>query len=107
MDDEAPGNGAEVPVVVVGAVQSGLATGYHLSRLGVPFTILEAGDAPGGSWLDRWDSLTLFTPARFSALPERPFPGDPDRYPARHEVTGYLRDYAVAFASAAARASTA
>ena len=33
------------------------------------------------AWLGRWDSLRLFTPARRDALPGRPFPGDPDRYP--------------------------
>ena len=47
-----------------------------------------------GSWPHYYDSLTLFSPARYSQLPGRPFPGDPDRYPTRDEVVDYLRGYA-------------
>jgi putative flavoprotein involved in K+ transport len=49
------------------------------------------------AWRERWDSLTLFTPRRYSALPGRPFPGDPDGYPTRDEVVAYLERYAEAF----------
>jgi putative flavoprotein involved in K+ transport len=83
--------------LVIGAGQAGLAAGYHLQRAGMRFTILEASDQPGGSWPGYYDSLHLFSPARFSALPGLPFPGDGDRYPARDEVTAYLRQYAVHF----------
>ncbi|WP_162392252.1 flavin-containing monooxygenase [Goekera deserti] len=83
-------------VVVVGAGQAGLAVGHHLQRQGLSFVILESGDCVGGSWLRRWDSLTLFTPTRFSSLPGRPFPGDPDGYPRSAEVAAYLQDYASA-----------
>lgn len=88
---------ARVAVAVVGAGQAGLAAGYHLRQAGVPFTILEAAGQVGGSWQGRWDSLELFTPARYSGLPGRPFPGAPGRYPRRDEVAVYLRDYAAAF----------
>ncbi|GAA3944498.1 flavin-containing monooxygenase [Actinoplanes auranticolor] len=37
-----------------------------------------------------YDSLTLFSPARFSSLPGLRFPGDPQRYPLRDEVIDYL-----------------
>src|SRR4029078_2491060 len=40
---------------------------------------------------------TLFTPRRYSALPQVAFPGDPDRYPTRDEVIGYLERYAETF----------
>jgi putative flavoprotein involved in K+ transport len=56
--------------------------------------ILEAADEPAAAWRARWDSLRLFTPARYDALPGLPFPGDPDRYPTRDEVASYLADYA-------------
>ena len=46
----------------------------------------------------RWDSLKLFTPARYGSLPGLPFPGDPDSYPGRDEVAAYLTDYARRFA---------
>jgi putative flavoprotein involved in K+ transport len=81
-------------VVVIGGGQAGLAAGHFLARQGRRFVILEAADGPAAAWRGRWDSLRLFTPARFDALPGRPFPGDPDRYPTRDEVADYLADYA-------------
>jgi len=85
------------PVVVVGAGQAGLAAGHFLKRAGVPFVILEAADRLGQAWRDRWDSLELFTPARYSGLPGMPFPGQPWRYPARDEVVEFLQAYADTF----------
>jgi putative flavoprotein involved in K+ transport len=81
-------------VIVVGGGQAGLAIGYFLAEQGRDFTILEAGAEPAASWRERWDSLKLFTPARYNALPGRAFPGDPDRYPGRDDVVAYLTDYA-------------
>jgi putative flavoprotein involved in K+ transport len=56
--------------------------------------VLEASAEPVGSWPHYYDSLALFSPARFSALPGRPFRGDGERYPTRDEVIAYLRAYA-------------
>ena len=84
-------------VVVVGAGQAGLAIGYFLARQGRRFTILEAGDAVGTAWRERWESLVLFTPRRYDALPGLAFPGDPDGYPTRDEVVSYLEQYAERF----------
>jgi putative flavoprotein involved in K+ transport len=84
-------------VAVVGGGQAGLAIGYFLAQQGVHFTILEAADEPAAVWRGRWDSLKLFTPARYDALPGLVFPGDPDRYPSRGEVADYLTDYARRF----------
>jgi putative flavoprotein involved in K+ transport len=81
-------------VVVVGGGQAGLAIGYHLAKQGTNFTILEAAAEPAAAWRNRWDSLKLFTSARYDALPGVEFPGDPDRYPTRDEVADYLTDYA-------------
>ena len=81
-------------VAVVGGGQADLVIGYHLAQQGRRFAILEAESEPAASWRRRWDSLTLFTPARYDALPGRPFPGDPDRYPVRDEVVEYLAGYA-------------
>jgi putative flavoprotein involved in K+ transport len=86
-----------VDVAVVGAGQAGLAIGYFLKREGREFTILERAEAFAPAWRERWDSLTLFTPRRYSALPGLDFPGDPDGYPARDDVIAYLERYAETF----------
>jgi putative flavoprotein involved in K+ transport len=83
--------------VIVGGGQAGLATGYHLARLGRSFVILDAGARVGDPWRGRWDSLRLYTPARYSGLPGWPFPSDPFHYPARDEVADYLEAYAARF----------
>jgi putative flavoprotein involved in K+ transport len=80
-------------VVVVGGGQAGLAIGYQLANQGRDFTILEAASEPAAAWRERWDSLKLFTSARYDALPGMDFPGNPDRYPTRDEVADYLTDY--------------
>lgn len=72
--------------------------GYFLKRLGIDFVIVDAAPEVGHAWRQRWDSLRLFSSARFSALPGLAFPGDPDRYPTKEEVADYLRDYADRFA---------
>jgi putative flavoprotein involved in K+ transport len=95
---KADGPDERVDVAVIGAGQAGLAIGHLLAREGRRFVILEAGDAVGSAWRDRWDSLVLFTPARYSGLPGLAFPGEPDHYPTRDEVIAYLEDYARAFA---------
>jgi putative flavoprotein involved in K+ transport len=80
-------------VVVIGGGQSGLAVGYYLRRTGLSFAILDAQDRPGGAWLHTWDSLRLFSPARFSSLPGWMMEGGPDYYPTRDEAIDYLRRY--------------
>src|SRR5690349_8087603 len=84
-------------VVVVGAGQAGLAVGRFLRRQGGRFVILERAGRVAPAWRERWDSLTLFTPRRYSGLPGLDFPGDPDGYPSRDEVISYLDRYAEAF----------
>ena len=84
-------------VVVVGGSQAGLAIAWHLAREGLRFVVLEAAPEIGHTWRSRWDSLTLFTPAQYDALPGMPFPGPPDTYPGKDAVAGYLKAYAAAF----------
>ena len=84
-------------VIVIGAGQAGLAMGYFLARQGQRFVILEGADSIGAAWRSRWDSLVLFTPRRYDALPGLPFAGDPEGYPTRDEVIGYLEEYAATF----------
>lgn len=80
--------------IVIGAGQSGLAAARALRDAGRTPVILEAGPTPTGSWSGYYDSLTLFSPARHSALPGQDFPGDGDHYPTRDDVVAYLQRYA-------------
>ena len=86
-----------VETVVVGGGQAGLAVGYHLAQRGLPFVILDANERIGDSWRKRWDSLRLFTPARYNALPGMPFPGPGHSFSTKDEVADYLEAYAARF----------
>ncbi len=89
---------AAVDVLVVGAGQAGLGTAYHLARAGVrDVVVLEASAVVGQVWRDRWESLRLFTPRRFSSLPGLRFPAGPGRTPSRLEMAGYLAAYAARY----------
>ena len=81
-------------VIVIGGGQAGLATGYHLVRRGLSFTILEAHERVGESWRRRWDRLRVFTAARYDSLPGMPFPAPPHSFPTKDEVADYLEAYA-------------
>jgi putative flavoprotein involved in K+ transport len=96
-EPSAPSQSTDVAVAVIGAGQAGLAMGYFLRRQGSRFVILQRAAEIAPAWRERWDSLTLFTPRRYCALPGLPFPGDPDGYPIRDEVIAYLERYAEAF----------
>lgn len=85
-------------VVVVGAGQAGLATGYHLTASGLRFAILEANQRIGDSWRRRWDSLRLFTPAPYDGLPGMGHPGTVTTFPTKDEIADYLEAYARRFA---------
>ena len=84
-------------VIVIGGGQAGLAMGYELARRGFDFLILDGADRTGASWRNRWESLTLFTPARYSALPGLAFPAEPEHLPVKDEVADYLERYAQHF----------
>ncbi|MEO8259734.1 MAG: FAD-dependent oxidoreductase [Acidobacteriota bacterium] len=83
-----------VQVVVIGGGQAGLSVGYCLARLGLSFVILDANDRVGDSWRNRWDSLRLFTPARYDGLIGLPFPAPASSFPTKDEMADYLEAYA-------------
>jgi putative flavoprotein involved in K+ transport len=83
--------------VIIGGGQAGLATGYHLAKRDLPFVILDANQRIGDSWRKRWDSLRLFTPARYSGLPGMPFPAPRASYPTKDGVADYFEAYAARF----------
>ena len=93
----APSRVERFETVVIGAGQAGLATGYHLAKQDADFVILDRAAEPGDSWRTRWDSLKLFTPARYSSLPGMPFPAPSYHLPDKDEVAAYLTAYANRF----------
>jgi len=86
-----------VQTVVIGAGQAGLSVGYHLAQRGLPFVILDANERIGDSWRNRWDSLRLFTPAKFDGLDGMPFPAPGNSFPTKDEMAAYLESYAARF----------
>ncbi len=86
-----------IQTLVIGAGQAGLATGYHLQRRGLPFLVVDANDRVGDNWRQQWDTLRLYTPAKYDGLPGLPFPADPWHYPGKNEVADFLERYAVTF----------
>lgn len=92
------GMGSErVETVVIGAGQAGLSAGYHLMRAGRSFVILDANAEVGGSWLNRYDSLHLFTPRWAVRLPGWRFRNKGVRYPSRAQMVAFLQSYAEEF----------
>jgi putative flavoprotein involved in K+ transport len=85
-------------VIVIGGGQAGLVTGYHLQRAGLRFLILDAGERIGDTWRRRWDSLRLFTPARYDALSGMKFPSRQWYFPTKDQMASYLEAYAAKFA---------
>ena len=87
-----------VATLIIGAGQAGLSTGYHLQRRGHPFLIVDAADRVGDNWRRQWDSLRLYSPARYDGLPGLAFPADdPWHFPGKDEVADYLEEYALRF----------
>ena len=87
-----------VNTVVIGGGQAGLSVGYHLARHRADFIILDDRPRVGDVWRSRWDSLRLFTPARYAGLDGFPFPAPAFSFPTKDEMADYLESYARRFA---------
>jgi putative flavoprotein involved in K+ transport len=86
-----------IETLIIGAGQAGLATGYHLKRRGRGFLIVDANARIGDNWRQQWDSLRLYTPAKYDGLPGLPFPAASWHCPQKDEVADYLERYALQF----------
>jgi len=91
------GGEARVDTLVIGGGQAGLALGYYLRQRSVDFVILDALERIGDAWRTRWDSLRLFTPAKFDGLPGMGFSGDRLAFPSKDEQADFLETYAAGF----------
>ncbi|MBB5788172.1 flavin-containing monooxygenase [Jiangella mangrovi] len=86
-----------IETIVVGGGQAGLSVGYHLKRRNRPFLILDDRARTGDNWRRHWDTLRLYSPARYDGLPGMRFPGPGGAFPTKDEVADYLESYAARF----------
>jgi putative flavoprotein involved in K+ transport len=86
-----------IQTVIIGAGQTGLSVGYHLKQRGLAFVMLEANKRVGDTWRNRWDSLRLFTPARYDGLAGMKFPAPKFSFPTKDEMGDFLEHYATHF----------
>ncbi|MCX5209063.1 NAD(P)/FAD-dependent oxidoreductase [Kitasatospora sp. NBC_00240] len=80
--------------VIIGGGQAGLSVGYHLAARGREFVILDGGRQVGDNWRAHWDSLRLYTPARYDGLPGMKFPGPRWSFPGKDAMGDFLAAYA-------------
>lgn len=86
-----------IETLIIGGGQSGLAVAYQLKRSGRPVLILEGNERVGDSWRKRWDSLRVFSPAKFDGLPGMRFPAPSLSFPTKDAVADYQAAYAKRF----------
>lgn len=88
---------SDIPVIVIGAGQAGLAVSHELTALGIDHVILERARI-GQAWRRRWDSFCSVTPNWTLSLPGAPYAGDdPEGFVPRDEIVQYLEQYASSF----------
>src|SRR6266571_1857547 len=84
--------------IIIGGGQAGLAAGQFLGKQGRSSVILDASERVGDAWRTRWDSLRVFTPAKYNGLPGMRFPAPALSFPTKDEVADYMAAYAKRFA---------
>ena len=84
-----------IETIIIGGGQAGLATSYHLKKLGREHLVFDAAEKPAHAWRDdRWDSFTLVTPNWTIQLPGAEYDGDdPDGYLPKEEIIAYFERY--------------
>ncbi|SHJ10944.1 putative flavoprotein involved in K+ transport [Mesonia phycicola] len=83
--------------IIIGAAQAGLSMAYYLEQLQQDYLVIDKEDEIGASWLNRWDSLTLFTPTEFNHMAGMDFPAKKGHYPNKYEVAEYFKTYVKKF----------
>ena len=99
MGDAMNGKGdvEHIQTVIIGGGQAGLSVAYFLARRGLAFVILDANARVGDAWRNRWDSLRLFTPARYNGLAGMRFPAKGDEFITKDAMADFLEAYAKRF----------
>ena len=86
-----------VETVIIGAGQAGLSTAYHLKQKGRDCVVIDRNQRIGDGWRQQWDSLRLYSPAKYDGLPGMPCPGKPSSFPSKDDLADYLASYAQRF----------
>lgn len=86
-----------IETAIIGGGQAGLAVAYHLRSKGRECLVLDSLARTGDNWRRHWDSLRLYSPAKYDALPGMAFPASPRSFPGKDEVGDYLEAYAERF----------
>jgi len=82
---------------IIGAGQAGLAAAYHVKQRGRTPVVLDENERVGDAWRKRWDSLRLFTPAKYDGLPGWRFPAPGRSFPTKDEMADYMEAYVSRF----------
>lgn len=86
-----------IETVIIGAGQAGLSTAYHLKKRGRACVVLDSNARIGDNWRRHWDTLRLYSPAKYDGLPGLSFPAAPWTFPQKDEVAAFLESYALKF----------
>lgn len=90
-------NPTTIETVIIGAGQAGLATAHHLLQHDHPCVVLDPSRRIGDNWRQQYDSLRLYSPAKYDGLPGMPFPADPWVFPGKDQMADFLEAYADRF----------
>ena len=89
---------AATRVAIVGGGISGVLAGVRLARAGVPYTIFERSDEPGGMWRDNaYPGCRVDTPNHVYSYSFAPRPDWPAGFSTRDVLRGYVAEVAERF----------
>ncbi len=86
-----------IKTLIIGAGPAGLAVAGRMSKLGLPFAIIEQTNKIASAWHNHYDRLCLHTVKQWSHLPHLPFPSDYPTYVPRQKLVEYYEQYATHF----------
>jgi putative flavoprotein involved in K+ transport len=86
-----------IETLVIGAGHAGLATAHHLQAAGRACLVVDGADRVGDGWRHQWDTLKLYSPAKFDGLPGFPIPAPPWSFPSKDDVADHLESYVAKF----------